>query len=402
MSSVKLCRLLCRSLCGVVALCLVPAVGQSQPPSSQVGAAASAASGAPVDKTRPPIQLGDALPEFELPGTDGRQYTPQDFEQSPVLVLIFTCNHCPTAQAYEQRIIELHRDYRDRGVAVVAVSPNADAAVRLDELGYTEFNDSLEEMKLRAGHRGFEFPYLYDGQSQTFSRAVGVLATPHVFIFDAQRRLRYRGRIDDSDIKTPTSHDARRAIDQLLAGEPVAVPETRVFGCSTKWADKIPQAEAARAKWDAEEVQLAVIEPEQLHRELTAPGEKYRLVNVWATWCIPCVEELEELVTIHRMYRKRHFELITVSADDPQSQAKALEVLQSKFCSARNYMLKVQNQDQLFDAVDAKWQGAVPYTLLIAPDGQVVHRVHGEFDPLELKRVIVEHLGRTYASRKSP
>ncbi len=345
------------------------------------------------------LELGASAPDFNLPGVDGRNYSLSDFDSAKVLVVIFTCNHCPTAQAYEQRIIDLWRDYSHRDVAIVAISPNDPSAVRLDELGYSDLNDSFEEMKLRAKQRDFQFPYLYDGDSQETSRKYGVLATPHVFLFDSRRKLRYVGRIDDSDIKQPTSQDARNAIDELLAGKPVSVPQTRVFGCSTKWADKREQAAEALAKWNDETAELTLISPRDLHRQLTMESDKYRLVNVWATWCIPCVEELDELVTMHRMYRGREFELLTVSADDPASKDKALKVLKDKHCSARNYIVDIKNQDELFDAVDPQWKGAVPYTVLISPAGKVVHRVHGELDPLELKRVIVEHLGRTYAPR---
>ncbi|RMF39103.1 MAG: redoxin [Planctomycetota bacterium] len=346
-----------------------------------------------------PLKIGSPAPKFELPGVDGNIYRLEDFDDSPILVVIFTCNHCPTAQAYEGRIKQLHADYKDKGVAVVAISPNDPQAVRLDELGYSDLGDSLEEMKIRAQDAGFEFPYLYDGDTQRVSRAFGVLATPHVFIFDRQRKLRYAGRIDDNDIGPPKSHDARRAIEELLAGKPVSVPETRVFGCSTKWSDKRESARQALARWDQEPVELQTISPEKLRTRLTEQSDKYRLVNVWATWCVPCIEELDDLVTMHRMYRKRKFELITVSADRPSARDAARKVLQEKHCSATNYILDTDEQDALFDAVDPQWKGAVPYTLLIAPSGEVVHRVHGEFDPRELKRVIVEHLGRTYASR---
>ncbi len=346
-----------------------------------------------------PLSIGSPAPEFELPGVDGKVYRLDDFEEFPILVVIFTCNHCPTAQAYEARIKQLHADYRDKGVAIVAISPNDPLAVRLDELGYSDLGDTFEEMKIRAQDAGFEFPYLYDGETQRVSRAFGVLATPHVFIFDRQRKLRYAGRIDDNDIGPPTSHDARRAIEELLAGRPVSVPETRVFGCSTKWADKRESARQAIERWNQEPVQLESVSPEMLRKRLTEKSDRYRLVNVWATWCVPCIEELDDLVTIHRMYRKRRFEVITVSADRPSARDAALEVLREKHCSASNYILDTEHQDALFDAVDPQWKGAVPYTLLIAPSGEVVHRVHGEFDPRELKRVIVQHLGRTYASR---
>src|SRR5262249_12338053 len=153
-------------------------------------------------------------------------------------LVVFTCNHCPTAQAYEERIISLHADYKAKGVALVAISPNDDRALRLDELGYTDVGDSFAEMKLRARERNFEFPYLYDGDTQKVSAAYGVVATPQVFLFDAARKLRYVGRIDDSDIKTVTNHDARNAIDALLAGKAVPDEKTRTFGCSTKWSEK--------------------------------------------------------------------------------------------------------------------------------------------------------------------
>ncbi len=346
------------------------------------------------------LALGASAPDFNLPGVDGRETSLSDFKSAKLLVVVFTCNHCPTAQAYEQRIIDLQREYAPRDVAVVAISPNDPTAVRLDELGYSDLNDSFEDMQLRAKERGFEFPYLYDGDTQKTSREYGVLATPHVFIFDDERLLRYVGRIDDNDVKQPTSHDARNAIEEMLADKPVSVPQTRVFGCSTKWSDKRQQAADSLAKWNAETAELTVISPSDLQQQLTNPADKYRLVNVWATWCSPCVGEMDDLVTIHRMYRGREFELITISADDPTLKGKALKVLKDKHCSARNFIVTIKNQDELFDAVDLEWQGAVPYTILISPEGKVVHRVHGEFDPLELKRVIVDHLGRTYAPRK--
>lgn len=346
------------------------------------------------------LRIGQPAPDFDLPGVDDKRYSLSDFENAKLLVVIFTCNHCPTAQAYEDRILKLHQDYRDRGVALVAISPNDAEAVRLDELGYTDLGDSLSDMKIRAADRGFQFPYLYDGETQKTSTEYGVLATPHVYIFDQERMLRYVGRIDDNDIGEPTSHDARNALEDLLAGRPVAVAETRVFGCSTKWADKRQSARDSLAKWDLEPAELQVIQPEELKTRLTETSDKYRLVNVWATWCVPCLDELDDLVTIHRMYRKRHFELLTVSADDLKSLDRAKKVLDDKHCSATNFLLDTDHRDALFDAVDPEWKGALPYTALISPEGRVVHRIHGELDPLELKREIVKHIGRTYADRK--
>src|SRR5690348_9466997 len=137
------------------------------------------------------LKIGSAAPELNLPGVDGKTYVLADFAKAKVLVVLFTCNHCPTAQAYEERIARLHSDYRDKGVALVAISPNDPLAVRLDELGYTDIGDSFADMKLHARRRGFKFPYLYDGETQSVATAFGVLATPHVFVFDGERKLRY-------------------------------------------------------------------------------------------------------------------------------------------------------------------------------------------------------------------
>src|SRR5262245_58656704 len=112
----------------------------------------------------PVLAIGAAAPDFDLPGVDGRRHTLKEFAKAKVLMIVFTCNHCPTAQAYEERIIKLQADYAPKGVALVAISPNDPAAVRPDELGFTDLGDSLDEMKVRAKERGFKFPYLYDGE----------------------------------------------------------------------------------------------------------------------------------------------------------------------------------------------------------------------------------------------
>jgi peroxiredoxin len=345
------------------------------------------------------LPIGTAAPDFKLPGVDGKDYTLADFKDAKLLLVIFTCNHCPTAQAYEQRILDLHKDYKGKGVALVAISPNDAEAVRLDELGYTDVGDSLADMKLRAKERGFEFPYLYDGEKQDVSRAYGVLATPQVLIFDEARKLRYVGRIDDSDVKTVTSHDTRNALDALLAGKPVPVETTRVFGCSTKWAEKRDEAVKSLAKWDAEEVKLAELDEAALAKLAKNDTDKLLVINVWASWCGPCVAELPELVTMNRMYRKRNFQMITISLDEAGDQEAALKTLKEKKVATTNYISKIDSKDKFADLLDKEWQGPIPYTLLIAPGGKVLYRKEGPFDPLTVRRAIVEQLGRTYAKK---
>src|SRR5204863_3606763 len=170
-------------------------------------------------------------------------------------------NHCPTAQAYEDRIVQLAKDYKPKNVAVVAINPNDPGAIRLDELGYTDLSDTFAEMKLRAARKKFNFPYLYDGGTQTTAKAYGPVATPHVFIFDKARKLRYQGRIDDVEkpTKTPHSFDACNAIEALLAGKEVVVQTTKVFGCSIKWTEKEDLTTKANEEWAKQPVTLNMI-----------------------------------------------------------------------------------------------------------------------------------------------
>jgi peroxiredoxin len=285
---------------------------------------------------------------------------------------------------------------KDKGVALVAISPNDPAALRLDELGYTDVSDSFEDMKYRAKDHKFAYPYLYDGETQATALAYGVLATPQVYVFDANRKLRYVGRFDDSDVKTVKSHDTRNAIDELLAGKPVTVEKTRVFGCSTKWADKRGDAAKALARQDAEPVTIETIDDAAVASLAKNEGKKLLLVNLWATWCGPCVSELPEFVTMNRMYRKRNFQLVTISLDEPDKKEDALKLLKENHLSATNYILNTKDRDTFAEALDKQWPGPVPYTLLIAPGGKVIYRKTGAIDPLEVKRAVVDYLGRTY------
>ena len=346
------------------------------------------------------LNIGDSIPDFDLPGVDDKDHKLADYADSKVLMVVFSCNHCPTAQAYEDRLNKMVDDYRGKGVAIVAISPNDPKAVRLDELGYSDLGDTLEDMKIRAKEAGFKFPYLYDGENQKVSLSFGVLATPHVFIFDADRKLQYKGRIDDSEDGNPKSLDARNAIDALLAGEAVKVQTTRVFGCSTKWFTKREDAKRYVAKWDREPVSLTKIDLDGLKKIAANDTEKLRVVNVWATWCAPCIEELPELVTVNRMYRGRKFEMITISIDDLKDQDKALRVLTKTNVSSRNVLFNSGDRDELFETLDSEWEGGFPYTVVFAPGGKIVFRKQGQIDPNELKQAIADRVGRTFASDK--
>jgi peroxiredoxin len=353
----------------------------------------------PVDD-HPTLAIGASAPDFSLPGVDGKTYSLSSFADAQVLVIVFTCNHCPTAQAYEDRIIQLKKDYGNKGVAVVAIMPNDPTSIRLDELGYTDMGDSFEEMKRRATEKQYNFPYLFDGKTEETSRKYGPIATPHVFIFDKNRKLRYSGRVDDVEkpSKTPHTLDTRNAIEALLNNKEVPVTTTKVFGCSVKWAEKSDWIDKAKTEWAKEPVKLDTITAEGIRELVQNHTDKLRLINVWATWCGPCVAEFSDFVDMNRMYRRRDFEFISISADEPAKKDKALQFLQKSEASNINYIFNVDDKYKLIEAIDPKWQGALPYTMVIEPGGKIIYAKEGPIDPQLLKKAIVDDpaIGRYY------
>ena len=345
------------------------------------------------------LEIGDPAPDFNLPGTDGKNHSLSEYADFPILAIVFTCNHCPTAQAYEDKIIAMVDKYRPKGVGFVAISPNDPEAVSLSELGYSDLGDNLEEMKIRAEAKGYNFPYLYDGENQQVSLAYGPAATPHVFVFDQERMLQYSGRIDDTEdpYVTPRNEDLTVALDNLLAGNPVAVAQTKTFGCSIKWSWKDSWTKKLKEQWANDPVALEEKDIHEIKGLLSNSSDKFRLINFWATWCGPCIIELPELVNTDRMYRGRDFEFITISTDKPKKKEKALELLTKMEAANQNYIYNGDDIYKLIDVVDKNWQGSLPYSVLVAPGGEYVFAKEGVVDVLELRRAIIDQIGRYYA-----
>jgi peroxiredoxin len=345
------------------------------------------------DEAHPILPIGASAPDFCLPGIDDKIHCLKDYNSSKILAIIFTCNHCPTAQLYEARIRKLVADYRERGVGFVAIEPNNPLAVRLNEMGYTDVGDSLADMKIRAEFRHFNFPYLYDGETQAAALAYGPSATPHVFIFDAERKLRYEGRIDNNP-REPyvTAQDTRNALEALLAGKSVPVAKTPSFGCSTKWSYKAEGRKAEFAEIEKEPVSIKPVTADDLKALRKNPTGKLLLVDFWATWCGPCVKALPEFQTMYRMYRHRQFDLVTVSANYPDAKAAVLADLEREHASNTNLLFGSMDIYSLMAAFDPEWDGALPYTVLIKPDGEIVYRHQGETDALEIRRLIQANL----------
>jgi peroxiredoxin len=361
------------------------------------------------------LKIGDAAPDFSLKGVDGRIYTLADFKDAPVLMVVFLSDHCPYSHAAETRLLPLVAEMKSRGLTVVAICPNNPDSMAIGELGYTKYGDSYEDMKLYAKDRGFTFPYLYDGDTQTTAKAYGCLCTPHVFLFDHDRKLRYMGRFDDSrfaETNTVHSTDTRNAVEELLAGKPVTTEVTKPFGCSTKWIENKVKLIQIDEKMYGAPVVLESIDATNVAALVRNNTKKLRLINVWATWCVPCVEEFPGLVSISHRFANRDFEVITISVDDPKDEAKVKQFLEKEHATVpnrvqrslkvegrrtNNYLFTGANLDALMQALDPAAPGPVPYTIVVAPGGKIIYRHANQIDVAGLSALIVDQLGAYYS-----
>jgi peroxiredoxin len=347
--------------------------------------------------SHPVLAPGSKAPDFALPGVDGKIHRLSDYASKPILVVVFTCDHCPIAQMYESRIEKLYEDYSRRGVAIVAIQGNDPAATTIDELDSSDLGDTLNDMRIRYQYRHLHYPFLYDGDTQAVTRAYGPQATPHVFVFDKDRKLRYEGRFDNSyRMEKVTRQDARDAIDALLANKAIEVTHTGVFGCSTKWAEKRSLVAAWEQKLDATPVTVDPVDAAGLKKLRANAGDNYTLVSFWATWCGSCVAEFADLQDTFRMYSDRGFQLVTVSANAPDEKPSVLRFLQRKHATSRNLLFGSEDTEALQAAFDSKWQSAVPYTVLLGPGGKVLYSTMGSVDILELRRKLLAAMPSDY------
>lgn len=357
----------------------------------------------------PVLAIGADMPSFSLPGIDGKTHTEKDFADAKVFCVIFTCNHCPDSVAAAARTEEIHKDYKGKGVAIIAVNSNNPTSLRPDELGYSPYNDSFEEMKPFAESYGWTFPYLYDGEKQDFATACGAQSTPHVFVFDADRTLRYTGRMDDSGRnKGPVEKSyIRDAFDSILAGKEVAEPVTRSFGCSTKWLFKGDSVAKDQANWEAIPVTLDDLDEALAKKLRENKSGNVRVINFWSTTCGPCVAEFPDLVETYRRFQNRNVDFITISLDPVADRAKVKKFLNSRHAAlskrtqpsmekegrtSNNYIWAGDNADKLAEAIHPEWTGALPLTVIISPEGKMLWSHNSEIDVVELRIQILKGL----------
>lgn len=371
---------------------------------------ATLACGITCARPNPPVlEIGAAMPPFELPGIDGKNHTQADFAEPRVLAILFTCNHCPASVAASDRIEAIHQDYKDKGVALIAVNPNHPGSLRPAELGYSPYNDSFEEMAPFAADLKWTFPYLYDGETQEFARACGAQATPHVFVFDAERKLRYTGRMDDGGRNRGPVEKSyiRDAIDSVLAGTEVAEPTTRAIGCSTKWLHLAGSVAADQKQWEALPATLDDLDEDLAKKLRKNESGNVRFINIWATTCGACIVEFPDLVETYRRFQNRNVDFISITLDPADRRAAAKKFLENQHASlsprtkpsleeegrtSNNYIWTGGNPDVLAEAIDAEWTGAMPHTIIVAPGGEILWRFTGKVDPFELRRQLLRGL----------
>lgn len=375
--------------CLLLSAAAARAFAQQAPPAEETYAQQMARE----QREHPTLTIGSPAPDFNLIGIDDKKHTLSEYADAPILAIAFISNHCPASQLYEGRIKQIVRDYADKGVKLIAIAPNGPMAVAPRELNYADVDDSFESMKIHAEYRQFNFPYLYEGDTQQVAHQYGPKVTPHIFIFDRERKLRYEGRIDDNmrgnNIK---NNDARNALDALVAGKPVPVEHTPVFGCSTKWNAAIAGKQKEMKEWMAKPVTLETVTLDGLKKLRTNPTGKTLMINFWATWCGPCQTEYPELLTTYLWYRSRDFEFVSVALNTPDEKASVQKFLDEHHSAVRNLIIDTDDVYAVQAAFDSKWESGVPFTLVLAPDGREIYRVEGEADVLALRRKILGNL----------
>jgi len=338
----------------------------------------------------PILAIGAPLPDFTLPGVDGKMHKPSEWASAKVLAVVFECNHCPTSQLYEGRLEKLVADFKGRGMAVVSINPNNPKSVRYDEMGYTDMNDSLAEMKIRMQFRGFAWPYLYDGETQEIANKFGVVATPHIYLFDQDRKLRYEGRIDDNQREDLVKvQDARNALDAMFAGKPVPVADTKAFGCTTKWLSKSSGVEQEMERFQASPVTITAATADDLKTLRANATDKPTLLYVYPAKCATCAADFPEYMKTYWMYHKeRGFDLTTIAMGADADQPALVEMLKKQLAWNPNRLF-TGTHGAAEAALGVTWKAAMPLTLVLAPGGRIVYQKEGKADIVQARRHIL-------------
>lgn len=341
------------------------------------------------------LDVGDALPAFSLPGADGKPHSSSEYKDKKLLAVVFLSNHCPTSQRFQDRLIRLSRDYGPKGLTVVAISPNHPQAIPLDELAFSDLGDSLEDMTARAKQKKYPFAYLYDGETQGVTKSFGAAATPHAFLFDEKRTLRYAGRIGDLDNENRVDRqELFQAVEFLLQGKTPPVTKTRVYGGTIRKRENAYIVERMLKRFSKETVYLKKTTVQNLEFMRTNKSVRTKLFFVWSTENPKIRSHLLTLSEIHKIYRKRGLEWVTVNVDGEDHEEHVHGLLKETHSSGRNFLCRGAEISPLADLRGERGDQATPYLAIVRPGGRVAYRSTSGLDPLELKRQILAALNK--------
>ena len=323
------------------------------------------------------LSVGDQAPDWSgLVGTDDKKHSLEDYKKSSVLVIVFTCNHCPVARMYEDRFVAFSKQYKEKGVSFVAISCSLFPA------------DRLGKMKQRAEDQKYPFDYVTDPGQQT-GRDYGATATPHVFVLDKKRQIAYMGAFDDSmDPMKVERHYVHDAVEALLAKKKVEIFETLQFGCAIEYQKKLTG-----------DVTLKVVGPREFKAVLAKQKGKVVVVDFWATWCLPCLKHFPKTVEWSRKYPEKELVVISLSMDDsdPESKAEALTFLKKQNATIINLMSSLGGEEKAMLAFEIAG-GAIPHFKIYDRKGKVFKTFGGDpdnpFTHTDVEAALVKVLNR--------
>lgn len=353
------------------------------------------------------LSIGQPAADFALNDLQGKAHTLRAYRGRTV-ALVFLSTECPFSNAYHERLRAIAADYAGRGVDVLGINSHPD--------------ETIERIREHAKKNHLAFPILKDEGSRV-ADGYGATRTPEVFVIDAAGVLRYHGRIDNA--KEPARvkrSDLREALDELLAGKPVSVAETKSFGCPVKMVRKpaaaveersaaidrlpafvnafVPQAKKkapakrpAAAKPAAGAPRVALLKPKDFETLKNGTKGKVLVINFWATWCGPCVAEFPEFIAIDQKYRDKGVEMVGISADDVTDlKTKVIAFLKERKATFRNFVQDTDDPQEMVDVVDKDWPGVLPATFVYDKQGARVYKRYGIIDRDELLAVIEKAL----------
>lgn len=333
------------------------------------------------------------LPDFKLPGVDGRYYTQKDFESYRLTAVVFLSNHCRVSQLFQTQIIEINKRVRNEGIAIFAVSPNYAPAILPDELAYSDLGDSYEEMKKRALRLNYNFPYLYDGENQAFTKLVGATITPSVYIYNKQKKLIYVGRIGNHDtVENINTSDLFNILKDSEPNSNENIKRKKVFGTSIKTKDDNFLAEQVRKRYADEKIRLVSADSRKLKFYANHLTQKPKLFYVWQMSDENSRENLIKLSSLYKIFRKRGFKLITVAIGEENQREKIVQILNQAQLSTTNFISQGHEIGPLSALLPNTIEKTTPFYRLISSGGTPLLGGHGDVIYDELRMEVLRAL----------